>query len=334
MDGVNAMARIRSNTAKPSSDAQRNENLSFPTRTNAIDFDSAKLQRLGFYAPTHAAHEPIDLEKLRQQLGLQLQTSLEAEKILGLFFLCVQRLVALKGMQFIHKDTDLRLELGPRARQHASFDMSLKGEHMGQVLFQRDLRFNDEELGQLESLLACLLHPMRNALLYRAAMLSALRDPLTGAGNRVAMEQTLTRETEIARRQHLPLSVLMLDIDHFKGINDTHGHATGDQVLKAVADGIKSRMRNIDQVFRFGGEEFLIVLSNTGREPAALVGERLRNAALQLTYPVDGRPVEVTVSIGCSTLLPGETADSLVRRADTALYSAKRHGRNRLEMAG
>lgn len=308
--------------------------MSFSTRTNAIDFDSAKLQRLGFAPGQHALHEPVDLEVLRQQLSLQLQTSLEAEKVLGMFFRCVQRLVPLIGLQFLHKSTDLRLELGSRSRQHTSFDMSLKGEHMGEVLFHREQRFSEEELLQLESLLACLLHPMRNALLYRAAMLSALRDPLTGTGNRVAMEQTLTRETEIARRQRLPLSVLMLDIDHFKGINDTHGHSTGDQVLRAVADGIKNRMRNIDQVFRFGGEEFLIVLSNTGRELAALVGERLRNAALQLTYPVDGRPVELTVSIGCSTLLPGETTDSLIRRADTALYSAKRQGRNRLEMAG
>jgi diguanylate cyclase (GGDEF)-like protein len=148
------------------------------------------------------------------------------------------------------------------------------------------------------------------------------------------MEQSLTREAEIARRQQQPLSVLMLDIDHFKGINDTHGHATGDVVLRGVVDAIKDRLRNIDQVFRFGGEEFLIVLTNTGRESAALVGERLRNAALQLTYPVNGRPVELTVSLGCSTLLPGESPDSLLRRADTALYAAKRQGRNRLEMAG
>ncbi|WP_268797338.1 GGDEF domain-containing protein [Pseudomonas huanghezhanensis] len=307
--------------------------MSFPTRTNAIDFDSAKLQRLGFVPPLNAANEPVDVEELRRQLGLQLQTSLEAEKILGLFFRSVQRLVPFSALQFKHKKTDLRLELGTRARHRASYDMSLQGEHMGEVLFQRDERFTDDELSQLESFLACLLHPMRNALMYRAAMLSALRDPLTGAGNRVAMDQTLAREAEIARREKRPLSVLMLDIDHFKGINDTYGHATGDQVLRAVANDLKARMRNIDQVFRFGGEEFLIVLSNTGREPAALVGERLRYAALQLNYPVEGNPLALTVSIGCSTLLPGESTDSLICRADAALYVAKRQGRNRLEVA-
>jgi diguanylate cyclase (GGDEF)-like protein len=308
--------------------------MSFPTRTNAIDFDSARLQRLGFAAAHSPAPQPLNCEQLQRRLGLQLQTSLEADKILGMFFNSVQQFIPLNALNYKHLGTDLRLEFGQRSRHNASYCMTHEGEQMGELVFHRDKRFTEEELAHLESLLASLLFPLRNALLYRNASLSALRDPLTGAGNRIAMEQSLTREGEIARRQQQPLSVLMLDIDHFKGINDTHGHATGDEVLRAVADAIKDRLRNIDQVFRFGGEEFLIVLTNTGRESAALVGERLRNAALQLTYPVDGRPVELTVSLGCSTLLPGESPDSLVRRADTALYAAKRQGRNRLEMAG
>jgi diguanylate cyclase (GGDEF)-like protein len=183
-------------------------------------------------------------------------------------------------------------------------------------------------------LLAALLYPMRNTLLYRAATQSALRDPLTDTGNRIAMDQTLQREIELSRRHLQPLSLLMLDIDHFKLINDTHGHSAGDDVLKAVATSIKRQLRNVDMVFRFGGEEFLILLSNTSREAAALVGERLRFAAQTEEYLADGRSIELTVSLGCSTLLPGESAESLLRRADNALYVAKREGRNRLAMAG
>jgi diguanylate cyclase (GGDEF)-like protein len=306
----------------------------FPSTTNAIDFDNARLQRHGF-APQHSPVRPaLDYEQLRRQLDLQLQTSLEADKILSMLFQSVQQLIPLNALSYKHLSTDLRLELGERGRHKATYCMTHEGEQMGELSFQRDHRFAEHELLQLESLLSSLLYPLRNALLYRHASLSALRDPLTGAGNRIAMEQSLIREFEIARRQQQPLSVLMLDIDHFKGINDTHGHATGDEVLRAVTHAVKDRLRNIDQVFRFGGEEFLIVLTNTGRESAALVGERLRNAALRLTYPVKGRPVELTVSLGCSTLLPGESSDSMLRRADTALYAAKRKGRNRLEMAG
>ncbi|WP_025805557.1 GGDEF domain-containing protein [Pseudomonas chlororaphis] len=305
-----------------------------PTQTNAIDFDSAKLQRLGFGQQSPLLQRPVSLAQLRQQLSLQLQTSLEPQRILGLFFRETQRLVPLDALVYQHKPSDLRLEFGQRGHHSLSYSLSHEGETMGELVFRRNQRFSDQEQGHLESLLSALLYPMRNALLYRAATRSALRDPLTDTGNRIAMDQTLQREIEMARRHLHPLSLLMLDIDHFKRINDSHGHSAGDEVLKAVAAAIKAQLRNVDMVFRFGGEEFLILLSNTGRDAAAMVGERLRQAAQAKDYWADGTLIELTVSLGCSTLLPGESAESLLRRADSALYVAKREGRNRLAMAG
>ncbi|MEO8491948.1 MULTISPECIES: GGDEF domain-containing protein [unclassified Pseudomonas] len=305
-----------------------------PTQTNAIDFDSAKLQRLGFGQPALRPRRPVTFAQLRQQLSQQLQTSLEPERILGLFFREVQRLVPLDALHYRHEASDLRLEFGHRGHHSVSYTLSHEGEHLGELIFRRNQRFTEDELSQLESLLATLLYPMRNALLYRAATRSALRDPLTETGNRIAMDQTLQREIDMARRHSHPLSLLMLDIDHFKKINDTHGHAAGDNVLRAVAGAIKSQLRNVDMVFRFGGEEFLILLSNTGRDAAGMVGERLRQATQNHDYWVDDTRVELTVSLGCSTLLAAESAESLLRRADSALYVAKREGRNRLAMAG
>ncbi|VVP12569.1 GGDEF domain-containing protein [Pseudomonas fluorescens] len=305
-----------------------------PSQTHAIDFDSAKLQRLGFGQLPALIERPTSLAQLRQQMSLQLQTSLEPQRILGLFFREIQRLVPLDALSYVHQASDLRLEFGTRGHHSVSYTLSHEGEHMGELVFRRNQRFNNKEQGDLESLLSCLLYPMRNALLYRAATQSALRDPLTGAGNRVAMEQTLQREIDMSRRHAQPLSVLMLDIDHFKRVNDDHGHGAGDDVLRAIAASIKAQLRNVDMVFRYGGEEFLILLSNTGREAAAMVGERLRQATQSEEYFADGQLIEITVSLGCSTLLPGESADSLLRRADSALYVAKREGRNRLAMAG
>ncbi|WP_207263502.1 GGDEF domain-containing protein [Pseudomonas sp. GW101-3H06] len=305
-----------------------------PSQTNAIDFDSAKLQRLGFGQQQPTLERPVSLAQLRQQLSMQLQTSLEPQRILGLFFREVQRLVPLDALSYEHKSSDLRLEFGQRGHHSISYSLSHEGEHLGELVFRRNQRFSEQEQGNLESLLAALLYPMRNTLLYRAATQSALRDPLTDTGNRIAMDQTLLREIEVSRRHLHPLSLLMLDIDHFKQINDTHGHSVGDEVLKAVAALIKQQLRNVDMVFRFGGEEFLIVLSNTNREAAALVGERLRLAVQTEEFVAEGRSIELTVSLGCSTLLPGESAESLLRRADNALYVAKREGRNRLTMAG
>ena len=305
-----------------------------PTQTNAIDFDSAKLQRLGFGQPSLRPRRPVTFNELRQQLGQQLQTSLEPERILGLFFREIQRLVPLDALHYRHEASDLRLEFGHRGHHSVSYSLSHEGEHLGELIFRRNQRLMEDELTQLEALLASLLYPMRNALLYRAATRSALRDPLTETGNRIAMDQTLQREIAMARRHLHPLSLLMLDIDHFKKINDTHGHAAGDIVLRAVAGSIKRQLRNVDMVFRFGGEEFLILLSNTGRDAAGMVGERLRRAAQSQDYWAEDTRIELTVSLGCSTLLAAESAESLLRRADSALYVAKREGRNRLAMAG
>ena len=303
-------------------------------QSNTIDFDAAKLQRLGYAGRLQKSLKPVSLAQLRQQLSLRLQTSLEAERILELFYSEVQRLVPLSSLSYQLASCDLRLELGERANHSAGYRLNHDGEFLGELTFRRNVRFSEDELGQLESLLASLLFPLRNALLYRAAVQSALRDPLTETGNRIAMQQTLKREVDIARRTLQPLSVLMVDIDHFKRINDTHGHLIGDQALKAVASALKESLRNVDMVFRFGGEEFMVLLSNTNREAASMVGERLRMAVLGIQYLVENRAIELSVSLGCATLLPGESMDSLLRRADSALYVSKREGRNRLSMAG
>ncbi|MEX6502135.1 GGDEF domain-containing protein [Pseudomonas zhanjiangensis] len=305
-----------------------------PSQTNTIDFDTAKLQRLGYSGNRTQSLRPISLAQLRQQLTLQLQTSLEVERILQLFFSTVQRLVPLDALAYQHSAGDLRLEFGERASHSAGYRLSHEGEYLGELIFRRKLRFSDEELAQLESLLASLLFPLRNALLYRSAVQKALRDPLTNTGNRIAMDQILQREVDLARRNLQPLSLLMLDLDHFKRINDQHGHSVGDEVLKAVATSLKSQLRNVDMVFRYGGEEFLVLLSGTCREAAGIVGERLRQAVLGLQCLAQGQAIDLSISIGCATLLPGESVESLLRRADSALYVAKRDGRNRLSMAG
>ncbi|MFP6848760.1 MAG: GGDEF domain-containing protein [Pseudomonas sp.] len=303
-------------------------------QSNTIDFDAAKLQRLGYAGRLQKTLKPISLAQLRQQLNLRLQTCLEAERILELFFTEVQRLVPLCAMSYHLASCDLRLDLGERANHSAGYRLNHDGEYLGELTFRRNQRFSENELGQLESLLASLLFPLRNALLYRTAVQSALRDPLTETGNRIAMQQTLKREVDIARRNQQPLSVLMVDIDHFKRVNDEHGHITGDQALKAVASALKDSLRNVDMVYRYGGEEFVVLLSNTSREAASMVGERLRLAVLGIQYLVENRAIELSVSLGCATLLPGESMDSLLRRADSALYVSKRDGRNRLSMAG
>ncbi|MFI8481184.1 GGDEF domain-containing protein [Pseudomonas sp. NPDC078700] len=305
-----------------------------PNSNNTIDFDAAKLQRLGYLIKRKQSLQPLNLAQLRQHLNLQLQTSLDAERTLNLFFSEIQRLVMLDGLSYQHNVSDLSLEFGQTVGNAASYRLSHEGEYLGELVFRRKLRFSEDELKQLEALLGSLLYPLRNALLYRTAIQNALRDPLTNTGNRIAMEQMLHREVDVARRNLQPLSLLMLDLDHFKQINDTHGHSVGDEVLKAVATTIKAQLRNVDMIFRYGGEEFLVLLSGTGRDASAMVGERLRHSVEELQYVTQGQPVALSISLGGASLLPGESDESLLRRADNALYVSKRDGRNRLSMAG
>jgi diguanylate cyclase (GGDEF)-like protein len=307
--------------------------MSSPTHTQALDFDAAKLQRLGFQNRPNVALPPMTLPQLAQQLGLQLQTSLEADRILEIFFQGVQQLLPLSGLVYWHVESDLLLRMGQSALERTSFQLRHEGASIGELQFERDEPFDALELGKLETLLACLLYPLRNALLYRVATQSALRDPLTGTGNRIAMDQSLAREIAVTRRNKAPLSVLMVDVDHFKHVNDEYGHYTGDEVLRAIAQGLKSQLRNIDRVFRYGGEEFVVLLTDTDRETAVQIGERLRSTVLGLAFPHHAPSLTMSISLGCSTLMAGETADSLVQRADSALYVAKREGRNRLVLA-
>jgi diguanylate cyclase (GGDEF)-like protein len=142
-------------------------------------------------------------------------------------------------------------------------------------------------------------------------------------------EESLAR----ARRGGEPLSLLALDIDHFKRINDTHGHEVGDRVLQRVAHGARSALRAADVVGRTGGEEFLALLPRTGPADAAEVAERLRRAVERLAVADLAAGLAVTVSVGVASLASGESIEDLVRRADAALYRAKQSGRNRVEVA-
>lgn len=157
----------------------------------------------------------------------------------------------------------------------------------------------------------------------------AARDALTGLWNR---RQLATRGRElvaVARRYELGLSCLMVDVDHFKRINEHFGHAVGDLVLQKVADRLRAQVRESDLLFRYGGEEFLVLAPHTDAVQALNLAERLRVAVAESALPV-GTGVRASVSVGLATWGTGETIGSLVHRADLALFEGKRRGRNRV----
>jgi len=154
-------------------------------------------------------------------------------------------------------------------------------------------------------------------------------DPLTGVKNRSTMEDALAREIELSKRQGSCLSVILLDIDHFKLINDRFGHLYGDQALRAVAQCTAETIRESDVLFRYGGEEFLIMLSGTDQPGSTRLAERIRSRIQQL-QPHPDKEMHLTVSLGLTLLRPDDDIASLFERVDAALYQAKRKGRNKV----
>jgi diguanylate cyclase (GGDEF)-like protein len=141
------------------------------------------------------------------------------------------------------------------------------------------------------------------------------------------MEMALKRELELAKRNNLPLSLLVIDIDHFKIVNDTWGHNIGDQILTHIAAVIKDSLRQTDQTFRFGGEEFVVILCDTQAAAAQMVANRIRKN-VNCTPAQNSTDVKSSVSIGLAYLAPDDDRNSLFTRADTALFQAKQTGRN------
>ena len=157
------------------------------------------------------------------------------------------------------------------------------------------------------------------------------RDKLTGLYNRARLDAYMVEEFAMAQRTGKPLSVIMCDVDHFKQVNDTCGHAGGDRILVAVSGALRGRLRPRDLVARYGGEEFVLVLPETDATGAAVVAERIRKNIAAGRYDVGGRdPLAITMSFGCATLGPAAfgTGEELLAAADQALYAAKRGGRN------
>ncbi len=159
---------------------------------------------------------------------------------------------------------------------------------------------------------------------------TAITDPLTGAYNRNMLNVTLPSEMERARRHHAPLAIILLDIDHFKRVNDNYGHQVGDRTLVWLTERISSQLREADLLFRWGGEEFMVVAPNTDLAAACVVADRMRREIEQSPLEPAGM---ITCSFGCSQFWLEDTTDTFIQRADRALYAAKNNGRNCVKRA-
>ncbi|WP_024460360.1 GGDEF domain-containing protein [Marinimicrobium sp. LS-A18] len=273
-----------------------------------------------------------DAAEQRLRLLQRLMTTQEPGTMVTRFYDGVAPLLSLKGLRYEAPVPGGIVDIGNTGRHQCDYALHGSGQPLGSLLFYRDRRFSELELARLEEWLSLLVVPLSNALNYQNAVRLASVDALTGLGNRAALDTALHRELRLAERCGSEFSLLLVDVDHFKQINDRWGHSRGDQVLREVGKAISHACRETDLVYRYGGEEFVVLLSGTDANGARIFAERLRHAVQ--TWVSDRERLSVTVSIGVSTRKPeGETSiHSLFDRADQALYRAKAQGRNRVAM--
>ena len=269
-------------------------------------------------------HLPVtDLAEL--QLLNRLHPHLDVQTLLEQFLMAMCTWLPLCGIRYTLADSGETFVAGRITRRASSAALRQGGETLGTV----ELFAFSDMATQAQTILAPLVSPLRNALAYHRAMSLARRDTLSGLGNRSALEQALATEAARAQRFGLPFTMLLVDIDHFKTVNDTLGHSAGDSVICAVAAELAGCLRPYDQAFRFGGEEFVVLLGQTGLGKGMEIAERIRRRIAARCRPASDPGRKITVSLGVAGFDAAETQEQLFNRADRALYRAKEEGRNR-----
>lgn len=264
------------------------------------------------------------------QFTCLLQTTLETEQLLQLFATQAATIIPFAGISYRNHSFGSDITIGKHARHRCCYNLTLEDNALGEICISRRNRLSEDDLTTFEKLIALLLYPLRNCLTFQQASQAASKDPMTGLNNRRSMDERIAHESQMALRYDNPLSMLVLDIDHFKKINDNYGHKAGDCLIKALADILLQTARTTDHTFRFGGEEFVMLLPNTSAEGAELVAERVRQTIEDTECFCEEQMMKMTVSIGISTLTENDKNDDLFTRADGALYQAKQGGRNRV----
>jgi len=280
---------------------------------------------------TFNASKAVHIE--HYDISTALQTTIEFNELIPVFSQKIQPLILHNSYEYRHSELEVVVAQGIQARHQCCYTLKIEERYLGELTLTRRQRFSKTDMQLLERLLCCLVYPLRNAVLFYQALQMAYTDPLTKVRNRASFMDSLQRETLFAERGAIPLSAIFLDIDHFKAINDGYGHDCGDFVLTAIAQTLKACVRGCDMIFRYGGEEFVILLSNTDSAGAELLAERIRQHIEHETLAYGLDVLNVTASLGVATWRHDDTLTTFIKRADDAMYRAKRCGRNRVVVA-
>jgi diguanylate cyclase (GGDEF)-like protein len=262
------------------------------------------------------------------QLHQFLQGQTNVQTVVLQYHTWLNKIQRADGTEYVHSEEQIAVTAGSLKAHKVSYALKIEDGYFGTLTVSSQKRFTEQDLFDQEQSMTVLIHYLKVALQFHRLEKQALHDPLTGVMNRAALDNLLPREISRARRYSADLSILVIDIDHFKSINDHAGHLAGDRILKTVANTITASVRCADMTFRFGGDEFVVLLPSTDLQGAHTAAENIAQALRLDHSPEDQYQITPQLSIGVASYRRGEKIEDLLSRADGALYNAKKNGRN------
>lgn len=291
---------------------------------NILENPSSKFDVLNTFASERAPAK-INNSGLLEQL----QTTLNLDKLLDIFAMEAARYVNFSGLYFKNQLVSKSLAGSRKSKQERQFELKLNDEFIGTLSYGINSPISMSHYKDLKRIHQILLYPLKNALQYHQAMQLAMQDGLTGLGNRRYFDEQLKRAMHNANRHQGQVGLVLGDLNKFKAINDTHGHGVGDEVLKQFANVLRLCIRDSDSVFRFGGDEFAIIVENASEFALDIIKNRLESSikenALLSKY-------QVTCSLGTTFMNRADNEHTLFERADQALYRQKVNMSKRLSV--
>ncbi len=297
---------------------------------------------------------------IEMELLQELQSKLDISSISISFSRIISSIIPHSGISISGSHPAMEATAGEYGNYQEGVDLILNGENLGTATLMGWQPFNQYAAICFRYLARHMVYPIKNALLVNNLKKETLTDPLTRTLNRTALHHDLEQEIRLSLRERIPFTLTMIDIDHFKRVNDRHGHTTGDRVLKILSREIRQQIRQSDRLYRYGGEEFTLLLHNTtighsSRKIQAILNTIERypfttaeidrdpsikdNGSTSLQNCSEGRArvperkaglFQITLSAGLTEWRAGDRAESLIKRADQALYCSKSNGRNQL----
>jgi diguanylate cyclase (GGDEF)-like protein len=285
----------------------------------AFEFNAFKV----FDSPNH--------DKTNRKLALmdQLQTSLELDRLLNIFAMEAAKYVDFSGLQFKNGDITAAIRGSRSGKIERHFELKLNQKFVGIMTYAINSPISMKNTRILNELHQYLIHPLNNALNFRMTLQLAMQDGLTSLNNRRSFDEQLKRAIHRASRQKSKVGLIVCDLDKFKAINDTYGHAIGDNVLIQFSQALKESVRDSDSLFRFGGDEFAVIVEDATKDALLVIEQRIYKAmskdALLARY-------EVNCSLGYTFMNSTDTQESFFERADRALYQHKNNQHRKLSL--